>query len=208
MLPVNTTTLQKCPPKVARKEVLSSPGLAQAITEISALTGKNETALKRDAARYIRELVPGNSQFGYRLLIRFGRFIYSRGYNRKIVVDQQQVDRLRELAEKNPVAFVCNHRSQVDSFSIFCALHDNKLPHPFTFGGINMKLPVMGSILKGGGLVFIRRAFQNNPVYKAVLIGYIDFLVERKLPLFWAIEGTRSRTGKLVPPQFGPANPE
>ena len=195
--------LQNCDPRIARKAVLDNPQLRRSLEEISEKTGVGKKRLERSAARYIRELVPGNSRFGYRLLIRFGRFVYTRGYDRDISVEDEQVRKLRQLARDHPIALVCNHRSQVDSFSIFCALHDNDLPHPFTFGGINMKIPVMGNILKGGGLVFIRRAFQNNLVYKAVLLTYIDFLVQQRLPLFWAIEGTRSRTGKLVPPRFG-----
>jgi len=201
--PVNTSGLQDCDPREARKAVLNSPELRRNIKEISAQTGKSENSLQRAADRYIRELVPGNSKLGYRLLIWFGRFVYQRGYDPEIAIEPEEADRLRELTQKHPVAFVSNHRSQMDSFAIFSALHDASLPHPFTFGGINMKLPIMGNILKGAGLIFIRRSFAKNLVYKVVLMTYIDFLVERRLPLFWAIEGTRSRTGKLVPPKFG-----
>jgi glycerol-3-phosphate O-acyltransferase len=66
-----------------------------------------------------------------------------------------------------------------------------------------MKWPIIGNIQRSSGMIFIRRAFNDNPVYKAVLQRYIDYLVSRRFPLLWSIEGGRSRTGKLVPPRYG-----
>jgi glycerol-3-phosphate O-acyltransferase len=140
---------------------------------------------------------------GLDLLIRLSRYVYTRGYDRDIVVDPEQVLKLRKLASEHPVILLCNHRSQVDSFAIYSALYDNDLPHPHTFGGINMKWPIIGNIQRSSGMIFIRRAFSDNPVYKAVLQRYIDYLVSRRFPLLWSIEGGRSRTGKLVPPRYG-----
>src|SRR4029078_12096643 len=40
-------------------------------------------------------------------------------------------------------------------------------------------------------------------VYKFVLRQYIDYLIEKRFPLEWYIEGGRSRSGKLLPPRFG-----
>ncbi|MFK7907649.1 MAG: HAD-IB family hydrolase, partial [Chitinophagales bacterium] len=45
--------------------------------------------------------------------------------------------------------------------------------------------------------------FKDNLVYKATLRHYISTLVDEKASFMWAIEGTRSRTGKLVWPQMG-----
>ncbi|MGH8035487.1 MAG: 1-acyl-sn-glycerol-3-phosphate acyltransferase, partial [Lysobacterales bacterium] len=183
--------------------MLARPGLRERLREIARETGASEKKVEEEAAACLRELVPGSSRLGYRLLIAFSRFVYRRGYDREIACDPVEIERYRELARNHPVALVGNHRSQVDGFAMYCAMHDNGLPHPFTFGGINMKLPLMGAILKGSKLIFIRRSFGDNPVYKAVLRAYIDFLVENRFPLFWAIEGTRSRTGKLSAPRFG-----
>ncbi|MBK7170155.1 MAG: hypothetical protein IPH83_13310 [Gammaproteobacteria bacterium] len=40
----------------------------------------------------------------------------------------------------------------------------------------------------------------------AVFKQYIDYLAEKRFPLLWALEGTRSRTGKLMPPRCGLIN--
>src|SRR5262249_57533399 len=70
-------------------------------------------------------------------------------------------------------------------------------------GWINMKFFAMGPLMRRGGVFFIRRSFKDNDVYKFVLRQYIDYLIEKRFPLEWYIEGGRSRSGKLLPPRFG-----
>ena len=193
-------------PKIARAKVLERTALQQSLREIAEQKQIPFNTVEKEAAACARELIPGTSHLGYRLLIRMSQFIYRRGYDEEIACDPAEVERLRELTRNYPVAMVSNHRAQVDGFAVYAALHDNDLPHPYAFGGINMKLPILGHVLQRGGLIFIRRSFQDNPVYKAVLKAYIDFLVENRFLLLWAIEGSRSRTGKLSAPRFGLLN--
>ena len=58
-------------------------------------------------------------------------------------------------------------------------------------------------MLRRAGTIFIRRSFENNPVYKLVLRYYVSYLLEKRFPMTWAFEGTRSRLGKLMPPRYG-----
>ncbi|MFK8049481.1 MAG: 1-acyl-sn-glycerol-3-phosphate acyltransferase [Halioglobus sp.] len=193
-------------PAFVESDILQDPEFRNDLVKIS---GKNNTAttdLTEEARGYIKELIPTSTPLGLDLLIRLSRYVYTRGYDREIVIDSDQVEKLRELSREHPVILLCNHRSQVDSFAIYSALYDNDLPHPHTFGGINMKWPIIGNIQRSSGMIFIRRAFSDNPVYKAVLQRYIDYLVSRRFPLLWSIEGGRSRTGKLVPPRYGLLN--
>ena len=193
-------------PAFVEGDILQDPEFRQDLRKISSKTGKAPRDLEDEARTYIKELVPTSTPMGLDLLIRLSRYVYTRGYDRDIVVDPEQVRNLRKLANEHPVILLCNHRSQVDSFAIYSTLYDNDLPHPHTFGGINMKWPVIGNIQRSSGMIFIRRAFNDNPVYKSVLQRYIDYLVSRRFPLLWSIEGGRSRTGKLVPPRYGLLN--
>jgi glycerol-3-phosphate O-acyltransferase len=61
----------------------------------------------------------------------------------------------------------------------------------------------IGTLMRRAGVIFIRREFRDDAVYKAVLREYVGYLVEKRLHLQWAIEGTRSRTGKMEPPRLG-----
>ena len=190
-------------PAFVEGDILQDPAFRQDLDKISSESGKSLRELGTEARSYIKELVPTSTPMGLDLLIRLSRYVYTRGYDKDIVVDREQVKKLRKLASEHPVILLCNHRSQVDSFAIYSTLYDNDLPHPHTFGGINMKWPIIGNIQRSSGMIFIRRAFSDNPVYKAVLQRYIDYLVSRRFPLLWSIEGGRSRTGKLVPPRYG-----
>jgi len=190
-------------PAFVEGDILQDPEFRKDLDKIGSKSGKSVRELDSEARGYIKELVPTSTPMGLDLLIRLSRYVYTRGYDKDIIVDPEQVKKLRELASEHPVILLCNHRSQVDSFAIYSTLYDNDLPHPHTFGGINMKWPIIGNIQRSSGMIFIRRAFNDNPVYKAVLQRYIDYLVSRRFPLLWSIEGGRSRTGKLVPPRYG-----
>jgi glycerol-3-phosphate O-acyltransferase len=71
------------------------------------------------------------------------------------------------------------------------------------FAGINVGFAGMGTLMRRSGGIFIRRSFQDQPLYKIVLRHYVGYLMEKRFPMTWSFEGTRSRTGKLMPPRYG-----
>jgi glycerol-3-phosphate O-acyltransferase len=82
-------------------------------------------------------------------------------------------------------------------------MHEEGLPPSHTAGGDNMNFFPVGHIARRAGIFFIRRSFKDNETYKFVLRSYIDFLIEKRFPLQWFIEGGRSRSGKMLPPRYG-----
>lgn len=135
---------------------------------------------------------------------KLARFIYTRSYEPTLDVEQDQLDRLRELAKGHPLVFLWSHKSHLDSFVFMRALYDgNFRPQPLSFAGINMAFTGFGTLAKRSGAIFLRRSFKDDAIYKLVFKYYIDYLVGARVPLSWSIEGTRSRTGKLMPPKLG-----
>ena len=61
----------------------------------------------------------------------------------------------------------------------------------------------IGPLGKRAGLIFIRRSFGDDQVYKLAVREYFGHLVAKRFNLEWYIEGGRSRTGKLRPPRYG-----
>lgn len=61
----------------------------------------------------------------------------------------------------------------------------------------------VGPVIRRTGVFFIRRTFKDNNLYKLVLQSYLDYLLEKRFPLEWYLEGGRSRSGKLLPPRYG-----
>ena len=86
---------------------------------------------------------------------------------------------------------------------MYSMFHENDLPPGHLIGGDNMAVFPLGLLARRSGTVFIRRSFRDDRVYKATLRRYIDYLLEKRFTLSWAIEGTRSRSGKLGPPRLG-----
>ena len=57
--------------------------------------------------------------------------------------------------------------------------------------------------MRRAGVIFIRRSTSDDPLYKYVLREYVGYVLEKRFNLSWSIEGTRSRTGKALPPRLG-----
>ena len=198
--------LETITPESIMQEIMTAEDFEQDIRELAAETVQSEDKVTSDSRRYLKELVPSYSEKGLKFLIRFSRFVYTRGYKREIDTLPEQVEKVKAVSNRHPIAYLMNHRSQVDSFSIYSGFYDSGLPHPYGFGGINMNMPGMGNALQGAGLTFIRRSFNDNPVYKTVLQRLIDWYVRTGQNLFWSIEGGRSRSGKLLKPRLGLLN--
>ncbi len=70
-------------------------------------------------------------------------------------------------------------------------------------GGANLAIWPLSEIGQRNGIVFIRREFRDDHVYRAVLRAYLAHLIETRQNLEWYFEGGRTRTGKLRPPAAG-----
>lgn len=96
-----------------------------------------------------------------------------------------------------------SHDSHIDYLTVSWLLFRLGLAVPHIVAGENLDLPVVGTILRGGGGFFIRRSFQGDELYPVVIKEYIEQLLEKGKNMECFIEGTRSRTGKLLPPKLG-----
>ena len=135
---------------------------------------------------------------------RLARFMVTRSYDRTIDVNVESLERLRDLGRTRPLVFLWSHKSHLDSFVFLRTLYEADFrPQPLSFAGINMNFAGFGKLARNAGAIFLRRSFRDDAVYRLVLQHYIDYLVHQRVHLSWSIEGTRSRTGKLMPPKLG-----
>lgn len=75
------------------------------------------------------------------------------------------------------------------------------LPH--IIAGANLNVPVVGPALQKCGAAFIRRSFGDDALYPTVVNEYMHQLLAQGKNIECFCEGTRSRTGKLLPPKLG-----
>jgi glycerol-3-phosphate O-acyltransferase len=131
-----------------------------------------------------------------------------RMYHRGIHISVPQVLELRRVAafcaeRKYSILFLPCHKSHIDYLTFSWLIFRLGLSLPHIIAGENLDMPVVGNILRGGGAFFIRRTFAGDELYPAVIKEYIEQILTKGKNMECFIEGTRSRTGKLLPPKLG-----
>ena len=190
-------------PRHVAASLLSSPSFNEAVAELAQQSGKTKAELMEEAAGYMGEMVSRPSTFWLDVYARFNKFCLGLGYEDKIVYDQAAVEKMRQLVRDSPAMLLWTHKTYLDGMVVPKVMYDNDFPMPHMFGGANMNFPGLGFLLHRAGAIFIKRSFQDNELYKITLRHYIGYLMEKRFPMNWAFEGTRSRMGKLMPPRYG-----
>jgi glycerol-3-phosphate O-acyltransferase len=113
------------------------------------------------------------------------------------------LDSLKQAAPGHEVVYVPCHRSHMDYLLLSYLLYTRGIVPPHIVAGINLNLPVIGTLLRKGGAFFIRRSIRGSALYSAVLGEYVAQLVAGGYSLEYFIEGGRSRTGRLLQPKGG-----
>jgi glycerol-3-phosphate O-acyltransferase len=190
-------------PRHVAANLLTSPSYNNAVNALSEQSGKPKPALMKEAAGYMEEMISRPSTFWLDFYAKFNKFCLGLGYEENIVYDLASVEKMRQLVRENPSMLLWTHKTYLDGMVVPKVLYDNDFPMPHMFGGANLNFPGLGYLLHRAGAIFIKRSFQDNELYKITLRHYIGYLMEKRFPMNWAFEGTRSRTGKLMPPRYG-----
>ena len=189
-------------PRFLKEEVLARPTFQGGLERLARELERPVARVRRDAKRYLKEIAADQSPLWIDVFARLCRSSSTRGYDH-LNVDPAQIEQIRQLMAEHPVVFLPTHKSNLDHPVVFRAMHEEGLPPSHTAGGDNMNFFPVGHIARRAGIFFIRRSFKDNETYKFVLRSYIDFLIEKRFPLQWFIEGGRSRSGKMLPPRYG-----
>ncbi len=182
-------------PRLVKPEMLASARFVEGLEQIPGATVEK-------AGEMLDELATGWSRFSVDLIPSLGRAIFSRGFDPNIDYDRAEIESMRGALETHPAVLLFSHRSYLDGVIVPVAMQENRLPPVHTFAGINLSFGFMGPLMRRSGAIFIRRKL-DDPLYKYVLRQFVGYIVEKRFNLTWSIEGTRSRTGKMLPPKLG-----
>jgi glycerol-3-phosphate O-acyltransferase len=182
-------------PRLVKPEILASTRFRAGLENIPGATVE-------EAGKMLDELATGWSRVSVDLVSVLGRML-SRGFDPEIDYDAYQVATMRSGLETHPAVLLFSHRSYIDGAVVPVAMTENRLPPVHVFAGINLSFGLMGPLLRRSGVIFIRRNIGDNALYKYVLREYVGYIVQKRFNLSWSIEGTRSRTGKMLPPKLG-----
>ncbi|MDO5611370.1 MAG: glycerol-3-phosphate 1-O-acyltransferase PlsB [Pseudomonadota bacterium] len=180
--------------------VLAADTVKQAIADQARRDGiKSQDAWKK-AHAYAWEIAADYSHPVVRSLSFILTPVWNRIYRGVLV---HHLETLKETAPGHEVVYVPSHRSHMDYLLFSYMLYTRGIVPPHIFAGINLNLPVIGTILRKGGAFFARRSFRGNVLYTAVFREYMAQLVSGGYSIEYFIEGGRSRTGRLLQPKGG-----
>jgi glycerol-3-phosphate O-acyltransferase len=186
-----------------REEVLRSPKLSKIIGDLAGDGGaaeRKELTAKADAM--MTELEATLDDNAMQLLDRGFDQTVARMYS-AVEVDEEGIDRIREVAKQGTVILLPSHKSHVDYLMLTKILYDHHMQVPLVAAGDNLSFFPLGPILRRAGAFFIRRSFSGDRLYGAVVDAYMRRLIKDGWTLEFFLEGGRSRTGKLLPPKVG-----
>ena len=181
-------------------KILDTPQFRKTLEDLSNQTGTPIPALEREADEDLKEMAVKPGGLTVAAWDRFSRWL-ARAYQVDYI--PAEVEGLKDLNKKSALIFLPNHRSYLDPLVLRSVLDEYGFPPNHTLGGANLALWPMSEIGRRNGIVFIRREFRDDHLYRAVLKRYLSYLMENKQNLEWYIEGGRTRTGKLRPPRYG-----
>lgn len=190
-------------PRILPSDVFADAGFQQFLANAAQASDRSIAEVRQDAVRYLDELAARQDPFTLDMAIALYRAACRSHHDAEISVVDEQIERVSRTIASRPVVFLISHKSMLDTAALSLVLYDQNLPAPLTFGGINLRTPGIAALARRSGVIFLRRSFRDNETYKATFRRYIDYLIEKRFSLLWALEGTRSRTGKLLPPRFG-----
>lgn len=190
-------------PRQVATNLQASDRFKNGLAAIGRDTGQTPQQLEAQTALIMKELIAIPRTFWQDVLAAFNRKITTLGYQQGFVIDPDSLQRFRAIVREQPSAILWTHKTHIDGFAVYSMLFENDFPAPHILGGVNMAFAGLGFVAKRAGAIFIRRSFQDDPLYKMILRQYIGYLLAKRFPLSWAFEGTRSRVGKLMPPRYG-----
>ncbi|MET0281895.1 MAG: glycerol-3-phosphate 1-O-acyltransferase PlsB [Steroidobacteraceae bacterium] len=118
-------------------------------------------------------------------------------------VSVAHAETISDIAPGHELIYVPCHRSTMDDLLMPYAIYTHGAAVPHIAAGINLDLPVVGSLMRKGGAFFMRRSFRGSALYSAVFSKYLAAIMARGHPVQYFIEGGRSRNGRSLPPKTG-----
>lgn len=144
--------------------VLQSPLVSDCINTMEQQGEGNRAKLEKKAAKYLREMASDYSYPVVRVFDMLLSWLWERLYQG---VEVKGMENVQAVASDYELVYVPCHRSHIDYLLLSYVIFHKGLMPPHIAAGINLNLPVVGSLLRRGGAFFIRRQFRDNKLYRA-----------------------------------------
>ena len=191
--------------RLIRAKVLASDRVQQTIRDLCASNPSVSHAAQEARAKEILGQMGAEVRRPViRLLAFVMRKIWRQIYN-DINVEESGLVKLRKvLADGGQVVFLPTHRSYIDFLIVSYVLFAYNLPIPHIAAGEDfLNMAIVNWLFRSSGAFFMRRKLNGDDLYKSIFVEYIHELLGQGQHVEFFLEGTRSRTGKTLPPKYG-----
>jgi glycerol-3-phosphate O-acyltransferase len=188
-------------PRLVVEEIVTGVRYRDRLSELAARLQLPAAEVAARAGDALQELVAVQSRLAIDIFGTAMRPLHARAW--VVRAEAAELEQLRELNRRAALIFLPSHRSYADTLVLAEALHSHDFPRNHVVSGNNLALWPLATLARRAGVVFIRRSFRDDEIYKLAIQEYFGYLVSKRFNLEWYFEGGRSRTGKLRPPRFG-----
>ena len=188
-------------PREVAEQIVGSAHFGRELRRLAAELDRSEAEIADEAARDLKGLVASIDPASVDVFSGVLRPMHERAW--EVHADTSGLEPLRDLNSEHALVFLPSHRSYTDPFVLAEVLRANDFPRNHVLGGNNLRIVGLESLARRSGIIFIRRSFGDDAVYKSVVREYFSWLAAKRFNLEWYMEGGRSRTGKLRPPKYG-----
>ncbi|GAA1482126.1 glycerol-3-phosphate 1-O-acyltransferase [Gordonia sinesedis] len=188
-------------PRLVAEQISSSARFQANAAKLASELGRPAGVVVQEATDKMSTFVATQSRLMDDLFSSIFGNLHDRTWS--VSVDLDTLGKLRTLNKSSSLVFLPSHRSYVDPLVLSEVLRSHDFPPNLVLGGNNLQFWPVGPIARRAGMIFIRRKFGSDAIYKFAMRSYLSFIVEKRFNLEWYIEGGRSRTGKLRKPKLG-----
>jgi glycerol-3-phosphate O-acyltransferase len=187
-----------------RRTIVAEVLRKRAVRAAVAQEGREKRLTRRQAIRQAQRLAEEIAANYSHAFVRFLEHVLTRLWNRLYDgVRFEHVATLEQVQDGQEIVYVPCHRSHMDYLLLSYVIYRQGYAIPHIAAGINLNLPLVGRLLRKGGAFFIRRSFRGNSLYTVVFMSYLAAIMARGHAIEYFIEGSRSRTGRLLQPKTG-----
>lgn len=190
------------PPRQVAADILEDASFGARLEAVAAEQERPVSTVRKEARANLLEIGADLRLWMIDLFSVVLALVWARIYE-GIEIDDEGLERIREAGRRGPVVIAPSHKSHIDYLIISYVFYGRGMVPPHIAAGANLSFFPMGPIFRKAGAFFLRRSFRGQPVYAAAFRAYVQRLLVDGHWLEFFIEGTRSRTGKLLPPRYG-----
>ncbi len=184
------------------ESILNTKEVSEVVQQRATLENRPVSALREEAAQILETMAADMTAEYISFLDKTLRWGFGKVFS-DIRADASEMERLKELRKEGPVVFIPSHKSHVDYLMLSWVLYQYNMHAPLIISGDNLNFWPVGRIFRKSGAIFIRRSFKGDWFYSTILKAYLKKMFWEGYSLEFFIEGSRSRTGKLLQPKLG-----